>query len=272
MINLVPIKKMIRRHIKLFSSKYGWFGDFPSWQDAEKLCSGYDAEEIFNRVFKSALRVKNGEIPYERDSVGYSEIQYSWPILSCLLYIALKNGNNLNIIDFGGAFGSSYFQNKEFIDCLESISWNIVEQPHFIEAGKHYFENDALHFYNSIDDCIREQNPNTIFFSSSLQYISDPDALLEEVMKHKGFEYLLFDLLGITDEQHSSRITIQKVSPQIYDASFPCWFFNENELTQSLASDFTLIESFDSYIGKSILIDNKQAAKYKGYLFERKNG
>ena len=60
MINLVPIKKLVRKHVKLFALQYGWFGDYPSWKDAEKLCSGYDAYEVFDKAFKSALRVKNG--------------------------------------------------------------------------------------------------------------------------------------------------------------------------------------------------------------------
>jgi len=256
---------------KYKKSKYGWFGDFPTWQDAENLCPGYNTEEVFNKVLSSSLKVKNGDWIYERDSVGYCEIQYSWPLLSCLLYIAIMNRGQLSIIDFGGSLGSSYFQNKKFISSLDDISWNIIEQPHFVKAGNQYFKSDELSFYTSIEECIHKNNPTAIVFSSSLQYISDPFELLEEVITHTSINYILFDLLGIIDDEYKSRITIQKVPPKIYNASYPCWFFNENELLHYLnRNDFHIVEKFNSYIGKNISIDNRNIAQYKGFLFQRK--
>ena len=47
---------------------------------ASNDCKGYDHQDIIDSVFNSALKVKNGEIVYERDSIIYDEIQYSWPV------------------------------------------------------------------------------------------------------------------------------------------------------------------------------------------------
>src|SRR4051812_2697231 len=107
------VKDLIRIYKKYIKkSPYGWSGDFRSWQDAEKKSVGYDAQEIVEKVTRSVLKVKNAKAVYERDSVLFDKIEYSWPLLSALLWIALKKNNELSVVDFGGSLGSSYFQNK----------------------------------------------------------------------------------------------------------------------------------------------------------------
>ena len=59
----------IKKVLRLTSSNYGWFGDYDSWERASNDCKGYDHQDIIDSVFNSALKVKNGEIVYERDSI-----------------------------------------------------------------------------------------------------------------------------------------------------------------------------------------------------------
>ncbi|HRP59240.1 MAG TPA: hypothetical protein PK833_02995, partial [Vicingus sp.] len=62
----------------LSSFFYGWTGNYKSWEEAQKKCSGYDSEIIFNRVKNALLKVKSGEAVFERDSVIFYKIQYSF--------------------------------------------------------------------------------------------------------------------------------------------------------------------------------------------------
>jgi putative methyltransferase (TIGR04325 family) len=39
-------------------------------------------------------------------------------------------------LDFGGSLGSSYFQNKKFLDALRLVEWNVVEQENFVATGE----------------------------------------------------------------------------------------------------------------------------------------
>jgi len=96
--------------------RYGWFGNYENWEAAEKQSVGYDDNLIIDKVLESTLRVKNGEFPYERDSVLFKEIHYDWPILACLMWVAARNGGKLNVLDFGGSLGSTYWQNKKFLN------------------------------------------------------------------------------------------------------------------------------------------------------------
>ncbi|TQD23856.1 TIGR04325 family methyltransferase [Methanolobus vulcani] len=254
---------------KLHNSKYGWFGDYNSWTDANKCAVGYDNDIILQKVKSSLLKVKNNEAIYERDSVLYDKIEYSWPLLASLLWIAGQNNNNLNIIDFGGSLGSTYFQNKKFLSSLNDLKWNIVEQANFVECGKSYFEDNTIKYYFNIDTCLEENNPNTLLFSSSIQYIEKPYDFLTKILEYQ-FEYIIFDLTGIVIGEDRDILTIQKIHPGIYKASYPCWFFDKKKLLNTFANKYTLIEEFNNQLGQNIEIDNRFHAKYQGFIFKKR--
>ena len=210
--------------------KWGWYGDFKSWEEATQKSVGYNADNILEKVKESLLKVKNGEAVYERDSVLFDEIEYSWEVLSGLMWIAAQNKGELSIIDFGGSLGSTYYQNKSFLDKLQSVWWNIVEQPNFVEEGKRSFEDDNLKFHFSVDDCIKNSENHRIqciLFSSVLQYLEKPFSILEDIVQ-KQIEYIIIDRTGFT-LNNSVRLTVQKVPAKIYNAIYPCWFFSEKE-------------------------------------------
>ena len=73
-------------------------------------------------------------------------------LLSGLLWIAVRNNGKLNVLDFGGSLGSSYFQNKFFLDNLTDVNWCIVEQPEFVRTGNEYFDDQKTSFFNSIEE------------------------------------------------------------------------------------------------------------------------
>ena len=120
---IIP-EKILRYFVGFF---YGWHGNYFSWNEAKQKCSGYESQIILDKVKQSSLKVKEGLAAYERDSVIYSKVQYSFPLLSGLMWIAARNNGKLNVLDYGGSLGSSYFQNKRFLDSISGIHWCIVE-------------------------------------------------------------------------------------------------------------------------------------------------
>ena len=144
--------KIVARNFK--SRKYGHFGDYDNWRVAQQCCLGYEAENILEKIKASTLEVKNGKAVFERDSVIFDKIQYSWPLLSALMWVAALNKGRINVVDFGGSLGSTYFQNKQYLDTLASVKWNIIEQASFIEYGQKSIQDDRLQFflYNRTSD------------------------------------------------------------------------------------------------------------------------
>ena len=221
-------------------------GHFSQWQVAASQCSGYDDHAILNRVLASTLKVKSGSAAYERDSSIFSEIQYSWPLLSGLMRAAAINNNVLNVLDFGGSLGSTFFQNKKFFSELKDVLWNIVEQPHFVKAGVENIQDDTIRFYTTIDECLAENSPNVVILSSVLQYISRPMNLLEQ-LSGLEIETLIIDRTPYLKKGDRAIIKIQEVTDNLFVSKYPCHFFIEDELINIPRSHgYNLLESFDA--------------------------
>lgn len=229
---------------KLTGLFYGWSGNYRSWKEAEAQSTGYDAPAILETVKEAVLKVKKGEAVAERDSVIFDTPQISFPLLSSLLYIAQCNNGKLNLVDFGGSLGSSYFQCRQYFDHLDSLSWNIVEQSNFVKIGKELITDSHLKFYETVDQVFAESKPDTLILSSVIQYIQDFDSLINYFIS-KGFTYIIIDRTPFINAE-SHRITIQKVHPSIYKASYPCWFFNEEKFLRLFEDKFKILYDFEA--------------------------
>lgn len=260
-------KKLKKRKAK--KEKYGWFSTNLNWAEAKQKTSGYDNQKILEKCQNALLKIKNGEAVFERDSVIFDKIEYSWPMLCGLLLAAIKNDGRLDIIDFGGSLGSTYFQNRKFLPQLKKVNWNIVEQKNFVECGKKYFTDSELKFYHNIEDCQKENQPNTLLLSSVIQYLEKPYDFLDEMLSKK-FQFIIFDLTGFHNEDRDV-LTIQKVWPEVYEASYPCWFFSKTKFFKKLLEKYELVEEFSSYFGGEISIDEKPQAQYLGAILKLKS-
>lgn len=247
--------------------RYGYFGNYKNWDSALAASSGYDSDLILSRVRDALVMVRDGKAPYERDSVVFDRIEYAWPLLSALLWIATHSGNCLDIIDFGGSLGSTYFQNAGFLDGLERVRWSIVEQKKFVDCGKKEFAGDRLRFYHDIGSCLAAEKPNAILLSSVLQYIDRPYPLLRSIFDAK-FEFIVVDRTILFDSP--DRVTVQVVPPNIYEASYPCWIFNRRKFLDFFASEYSLVAGFEA-LGGALEIEGAPAM-HEGFIFRRKAG
>lgn len=251
--------RLLNRITGLF---YGWSGDFSSWEEAKRKCTGYSNPDIIKKVKESALMVKQGKVAFERDSVIFDQAQYSFPLLAGLMWIAGQNNGKIRVLDFGGSLGSTYFQNRLFLDSLSDVKWCIVEQPDFVKVGKQDFADERLQFYNTIDECLLSNDIDVVLLSSVIQYLEKPFELLDKI-RTIGATFILIDRTPFIKEQ--DRITIQKVPSRIYKAKYPCWFFNEKKLLSYFTTDYNLIYEFDALDKANI------KSEFKGYLFKQKN-
>ena len=234
---------------KFRNNKHGWKGNYKTWQNAQDNSSGYDTDNILQTVKTSVLKVKNGEAVYERDSVLFDEIQYSWQLLTGLMFCSAKMGGVLKVCDFGGSLGSTYYQNKKFLDKLDDVSWSIVEQKHFVDVGKKEFEDDRLKFFYSVDECVKKESSNILLLSSVMQYIEKPYELLDDILKN-SFDYILIDRTPFS--KINEKIKLQIIPPTIYEASYPCRFFNENEFIKYFEqNNYKVFEKFDALDGET---------------------
>lgn len=220
-------------------------GNYPTWEDASAICSGYDSDIIIDKVKKSLQLVRDGKAVYERDSVIFNKIEYSQPLLIGLLFSSTLSGGSLKILDFGGSLGSSYFQNRKFLSKLKVVEWSIVEQEKMVSIGKSEFENKELRFFHTIKEAVKVRKPNTVLLSSVLPYIKNPYEILA-LIKSFHFETILIDRTPFFVEDLPDRITVETVPPEIYDAKYPTWFLNYKKFLNFFSDSYELIEEFEA--------------------------
>lgn len=242
--------------------EYGFFGDYSSWNEVEKLCEGYSDKSILQKTLESTLKVKNGEAVFERDSFIFDEIQYSWGLLASLFKVAVENGNSLKVLDFGGALGSHYFQNKKFLQPIKIKKWTVVEQKHYIDVGNKKIADGILSFAYSIEDV---NNADVLILSAVLQYFPNPYEWLEKFIAKK-IPYIVLDRTAFSTEGRD-RLTLQKVPPEIYEAQYPAWFLDKSKVFSVIQKEYELIAEFQDTID----VIEEIPSEYKGALFRLKN-
>ncbi len=206
--------------------KSGWFGDYPSWQVAEKDCDGYDSAAITARVVEATRQVRDGNAAFERDSVLFFEEELDKPLLNILGKIrADLDEKPLIVLDFGGALGSTYWQHRRVFDAW-NIRWIVVEQTHFVNIGQAEFENQQLKFAFTIEGACERETPHIALFNSVLQYLETPYTFLEAAEKQSIPSIFIGRTPTFVGQK--DRITQQVVPPKIYKASYPSWVFSRN--------------------------------------------
>lgn len=230
-------------HLKLlFGTSVYFSGSYDDWAVASAHSSGYNSDLILERVKQALLKVKAGEAVFERDSMLFSEIQHSFPVLAGLLRVAAENDGCLSVLDFGGSLGSSYFQCLEFLAVVSSLKWGVVEQEHFVRCGQEHFECEQLRFYYTIADCVNRTAPNVALLSSVLQYVPEPYSVLNELME-SDISYLVVDRTPFS-KLRADRITVQHVPQSIYPASYPCRVFASQAFIERFRDRYEVIAQF----------------------------
>jgi putative methyltransferase (TIGR04325 family) len=245
-----------------------WEGDYQNWQQAMQYCTGYDAENILEKVKASVIKVKNGEAVYERDSVLFDKIQYSWPLLSCLMKIALENNSTLHIVDFGGSLGSTYFQNRNFLKNINSLKWHVVEQENFVETGKAFIADDTIRFYKTIEEALEDMYNSVLLVSGVLQCLDNPYEWIRKMIEYK-FQYILIDRTAFI-ENETDVLTVQHVPEEIYKASYPAWFFNEKKLIAPFEQQYEVLVDFESFADLTEINQKNQKMYRKGFFLKKK--
>ena len=248
------IKQFFKRDIK-------FVGNYKDWSGAVHNSLGYSSKIIFLKSKESFLKVLNGEAKYERDSVLFYSDSINYPLMNILSKIQKKNKSCLNILDFGGSFGSTYFQNKKILNNKKKFRWSIIEQPKIVNFFLKQKLNLNLKFYNSLRDYSRNNVADLVLMSSVLQYIKTPFILLDQLIALKA-DYLL--VLKTPVHEKSDQIKVQRVPDYIYKASYPIRIFNKSRLLNYFKiNNYQLIKN--NFTNE--FIDN---ISFQNFFFKRK--
>lgn len=222
-----------------------WEGDFASWEQAQAAGTGYDRPEILRQVERSTRAVVDGEAGFERDGVTFPHAPAPWAALPLLRDAAAAAAGRLHVLDFGGSLGSTYHPQREALAALGLLHWSIVEQSDFVAAGRRSFETDTLRFHETVAAAVTAagRRPDIVLLGSSLSYLPEPLSVLTELLALRPRVVLIERTLFSTTGR--SRLTLQRVPPSIYRASYPCWFLDPEPVMTLLSDSYRLVHDAD---------------------------
>lgn len=238
-------------------------GPFADWESARQASSGYDAPQILAKARDALLKVKRGEAAFERDTVVMDRVEYSYPVIAGLLHASTHAPAGLTVLDFGGSLGSAYFQNRAYLSALRPLHWCVVEQSHFVACGREVFEDEQLHFFDSIASCLELHRPDVVLLSGVVEYLPEPVAFLQELAGF-GIRCILFDRTPVVTDR-VSQLMVQRVPPSIYEASYPCWLLNRSDILAPFLPAYDLVDEFDSGVESALLAAGIRA-RFSGFL------
>lgn len=251
------LMRLLRRHLQVgIVYRYG----YENWREAVKASSGYSADNIIEAVTNSARMVRDGWAAYERDGVVFNQIDYSWPLLASLLLCAADKGC-LRVVDFGGGLGTSYRQNKAFLDILgDRVNWRIVEQRKLVSIGNAEFTSGNLSFHLNLRDACAG-GVDLVLFGSSLCYLDDPFGILSDVIDARP-DYIVFDRTPLNSSAENL-IAVQIVSSKIYRAKYPIWNFSREKFFQFFSGSYRVMEEWQAQF------QTDPKAQMSGVIFRR---
>ncbi len=243
----------------------GASGDYASWSEAASLCS-FDRPEFLDKVFAATEAVLGGQAVHMRDGCLFEAIEYSWPLLAGLMYAAARIGGPPVVLDFGGSLGTSYLQNHRFLDRLVSVEWHVVERDVYCDFAERRVRHPRIRFHRSIAACVAAgARPNIALFSSVLQLLPDPWALLAS-LRDLPVGHVLLDRVPICLEGRDRLTVFRAPAAIVADMTRPMWFFDEARLLAALAPDFSLVERFAGFEAAPGV-----PSRFHGYILERRS-
>ena len=211
---------------------------FGSWTEAERASGGYNHQKILDQVTSATTEVLAGNACFERDGITFPLPDFRWPLIAGLLSVAAREGS-IRVLDFGGSLGSTFWQHRSLLHGIDT-TWAVVEQPEFVLAGQQ-LDQSEVRFFNTIQSATAEMSPNVVLLSSVLQYLPDPDSVLNELLRTQASTIIL-DRTPMSEAVENIPC-IQQVPKNIYSASYPAWVFSRQWLQHQLA-DWEIVAEF----------------------------
>ncbi len=217
-----------------------WYsGPYSTWEDAQAASAGYGDEAILARVIAAARDVRAGRALWDRDGRTFTKPVLNEPLLRALRRVADAEGGRLDVVDFGGGLGSTWWQHREALG--DVARWRVVEQPSFVAAGEE-FATEVLTFHASLADAQHASRSPAILFSGVLPYLEKPLELLAS-LSGLGFSHVVLDRTPFVTAS-SDELVVQHTPPRLGGGSYPSWLFTRTSILSAIGSPFELLDEW----------------------------
>jgi putative methyltransferase (TIGR04325 family) len=253
-----PLRIWWRRHFR----RRVFHGDYPDWAAACAVAQGYDDPGASARVVAAAHAVRAGQAVWDRDGVLFHEPRAHEPLVAALRRAAVAAGGGLDVVDFGGGMGSTWWQHREALREFR-VSWRVVERAMFVETGQREFSDAALSFHPTLAAAQAAGPVQVILLSSVLPYVADPHALLREVAAWRAPHVIVDRTPFIAGGR--DRVVVQSAPRELGGGSYPCWLFDRAGVAAAFHTDYALVGEWPVPFDQA-----DEAVIYQGLHFQRR--
>lgn len=178
---------------------------YKSYEEALSYCTneGYHNEELCRMIADKTLvyieSLKKAPFTLNPTTV--------YLVFALNYFINSSGKKNITVLDFGGACGVHYYEVRNLLPETTSLKWIVVETEQMVLSAKTKgLANAELSFIPHLENVTA--SIDFVYSSSTLQYVSDPYALLQNLTALKA-STILFNrmLFNSTDEDI---ITVQR--------------------------------------------------------------
>ncbi|MFN8115499.1 MAG: methyltransferase, TIGR04325 family [Bacteroidia bacterium] len=170
---------------------------YNSYQDALKDSDieSYYSDDLINVIFEKTKIYKKELQLKAHQSFNSSEVNL---LTAILLVYKFKKSETINVIDFGGACGSHYYQVRECLEKNIKLKYCVVETSAMVRKAK-VLSSDELSFNENLENTAYSYNSDIdlIHTSGTLQSIDEPYKYLEKIFNCNA-TYILFNRLTMT--------------------------------------------------------------------------
>lgn len=255
------ISKIKRRILSYNSSFQGVYED---WDSVYSRSHPSPWDECLTKVANATLAVKNGQAKYQRDSVIFNDSYLPTSLFYVLLSEALRKGNKITVLDFGGGLGGTYFHCKNLLPQLDVFKWVVVEQEEFVVKGKNQFETHELIFASSFNE-VALHAIDVIIFSGVLHYLKNPFDVISDALALAP-STVFVDRLPYTLERLEDFWTLQVVPDEIFPSRVPMRVFGRHSIPEFFEQNRYVCHGRTDAVDPSAYVSGIKI-DFSGYVF-----
>ena len=201
-------------------------GPYPSYAAALAEATGYDSPLVPQLVEEATRAVLEGRAAYERDGTAFA----TRPVLPIHGALQPWISARATIADFGGGLGGLYLNAPELFPpgCRQIV----IEQASMVEAGRRLARSHRLAV--EFMEARREAIPavDVLIFSCVLQYLADPWATVETLLRQTTPAVVILDRTAI---RHGPSFWYLQTNPGYYrePVTYPVQVLNQRRLLEA---------------------------------------
>ena len=236
-----------------------------SWEEATKKSEfGYADKEILQFDYDEFVEHKNKN----EKNIKYEKRHYYDILFYMLKTILQLKKEEISILDFGGGFGTVFFDLNYYLKSLDiKINWIIIEQEKIVEWCKKECNESGIIFKKRLEDI--GQEVDFALFGSCIQYLENYKDIIKTVIALNPKRIALLKT-PVSDETF---VNVQHVNNRgnynHYIANYACRVVAEDELISLFLNGYKLEDSTEDLFNSVNNNLDGHIVKWKDFFFEK---